>query len=747
MYPVSPRFLASISVSHRVAVRVRVFDTVQFGTAPVGGRVLPLIAGDVRMSSTADVKATAELTVPGDFWGQVQPFGPQVFLERGIDYGDGTQEFAALGWFRIDRAEQEDAPYGPVRLSCVDRIAQLQQNRVLRPYQVPDGTTHRQIFARLVNGNAGGGQSTAGYGMYLADEVPITWTSYNPDAARVYGGHVVEDDAYEYLAKLVDGRGCVLRFDEAGGLVVGPRDGDPAGPVVYAITTGTGGNLVRASRSVSREGVYNVVSAYGSDPAAPTGYQLAYNNDEASPLWWQGQFGVAPRFYASPVIRTSAAADSAAEAVLTRYTGLPSVLALYTVPNPALRPLDRVSATYDPDVAETHVVDEVTIPLVGDAPVQITTRPTNSPPATDLQLDPPGDGVQPFMGGTMTAYDPDTQQNVVEIGGEEFSNLPVSGCCDFGGGGGYDFDAYGGQVLLGYGPAGPMILGPIAQFPSEDPQPPDFAGFGQFGGGSGGYDQLYATPQVRSTFQDVRFGYRPGSDGPTPPVTLTLDPDTQVGDTVVVFQTLSYSLAGNQDPTNRIPAPTGSAVTEWTARTPVLSRLDENSFYGEGSALIVVWTGAVTTGGPSTVIVSVPNPVSESGGGTGLQYQNGLYGIGYVLAGPVTVVAADVWQREQTGPGADEAVAPSVDGARGGLLLACWQSSLIGVSVTPPTVPSSMSGQVSQQLDQGSDEQTYASSAREVLGAGGATGTRTAVFVSDPAYHGAASIVVRGAPR
>ncbi|GEL17697.1 DUF5047 domain-containing protein [Pseudonocardia asaccharolytica] len=390
MYEVSARFAEVVTGSHRAVSRVQVLTDTQFGTTPTGGIELPLLGGDVKLGSTSDVKATLSVTVPGDYWELCQPYGNELFVERGIDFGDGTRELVPLGYYRIDEVVQDDAPWGPIRVTCSDRIKQMQQNRVLYPYQVPaGGLSHRVIFHRLVNGDpaVSGQPSQEGYGMYIYHSVPIHWQGYDPDTTIVPAGQVVEDSTYEFLAKLAAGKGCVLIFDEAGELWVTPRDRDPSEQAVYTLRTGRTGTLVRASRSVSREGVYNIVSAYGSDSAHPTGYQLAYNNDRNSPLFWSGKFGAAPRYYASPVLKTAEAVEQAAATVLARYTGLPSNVSVWSVPHPALRPLDVVDAAIGTTL-ERHVIDNLTVPLVGDAPLEVVTRQLNPVGSIETQPDP-----------------------------------------------------------------------------------------------------------------------------------------------------------------------------------------------------------------------------------------------------------------------------------------------------------------------------------------------------------------------
>lgn len=397
MYDVSDRFLDAITGSHRAIVRVQVLPTAtmpQFGPNPLGGTELPLLDGDVKLASTADVNGSVDFTISGDYWDLLQPYGAELFVERGVDFGDGTRELVPCGYYGIEEIHQDRAPSGPVRVTGFDRAKRLKRSRVIYPIEFPPGTTHTAIFQRLVNGVTPPGAELLNYGMY-ANSVPILWTGYDPDQAKIGTSLTCEDDAHAFLAKIADARSCVLRFNRLGQLLVQPRNQPPGATPVYTVAPGSAGNLIEASRKVTRDGIYNIVVARGSDPANPTGYRLAYNNDPQSPLYWAGPFGAIARYYASPLILSFEAADIAAESVLSRYKGLPSSLAMMAVPNPALDPLDVVEARIGATPA-THLIDQVAIPLAGTSPVEIVTRTLNEVPTDE---DPTSGGGFPNPGG------------------------------------------------------------------------------------------------------------------------------------------------------------------------------------------------------------------------------------------------------------------------------------------------------------------------------------------------------------
>lgn len=410
MYPTSAKFQAAIAGTHRKVVRARILTDIQFGAKPTGGQPLAIKSGQVKFNSKEKVKAQLSLTVVGDYWEALEPYGVEIFVERGIAYGDGTEELVPLGYFRVDRISQGSAPAGEIQVEASERMTQLQDARIVYPYDYPAGVTHATLFDRLVNGYNDGLQRS--YGLYPrvggGADVPVRFIGYDGTRAILPAG-VVDDDAYEYMAKLAETKGCVLRFNRLGELEVVARDVPPGTDPDYVIKGGVGGNLVSASRELTREGVRNMIVTRGSDPAYPTGYALAYNFDPSNKLYIFGPFGVVPQYYASPLLQSNEQASAAAARILAKYKGLPSGLATVTVPNPAVDALDCLRITVGTKI-EDHVADEVTIPLAGDGMgVVIATRALNAVPVGDDETDPgTGTGGDPGSGtgggGTATPF-------------------------------------------------------------------------------------------------------------------------------------------------------------------------------------------------------------------------------------------------------------------------------------------------------------------------------------------------------
>lgn len=360
MRPASSAFLAAVTGSHTMLARARVVAPGQSGTDPDGDEI-GIIDGDVVYDATADVRATLDLTTPGYGWDPrvgrslIQPYGSEIFVERGIQIVTGATEWVSQGYYRIYEVGQDQAPHGDLRIAGRDRMSAIVDARLTAPRQFGASTLASDVVTQLVTEVLPDAQVD-----YLADDGPI-------------GRQLVaEQDRYAFLRDLADSRGARIYWDYRGHLVISPVP-DPDMPV-WTVAGGEGGVLVSVSRSISRDGVYNgvVATAEGADTQTPA-RALAVDNNPDSPTYWRGTYGQVPGFYSSPLISSSSQAASAARAMLQRTLGLPYAVDMSAVPNPALEDSDVITVAY-PGVSETHILDRLTIPLTAQAAMTGTTR-------------------------------------------------------------------------------------------------------------------------------------------------------------------------------------------------------------------------------------------------------------------------------------------------------------------------------------------------------------------------------------
>ncbi|HLU43588.1 MAG TPA: DUF5047 domain-containing protein [Natronosporangium sp.] len=354
---------ATISGSHTMRVEARAVTPGQVGDDPDGIEI-PIVSGDVQLDGTADVYATLNLTTDGrTLWPRLAtdplaPYGQEIWVRRGVDLGDEVL-WIPLGYFRVETVEQDQADDGPIRISGSDRMAGIIDARFVRPRQLDSGSVVGDVVRDLVT------EVSPSAEVVFDDELEF---------ATLGRTIVVEESRYDVLREIVTVAGKIWHWDGEGRLLIRSAP-DPEGEPLWQVRAGSGGVLVQARRSLTREGVYNAVSVRGEgadvqDPALA----VVVDDGPNSPTRWGGPFGKVPRFYSSPLITTEAQAVSAGEGILRRNLGLPYTLDYSQVPNPQLRPWDTVRLVHKHGDRELHVVETVTIPLDASTAQRVTTR-------------------------------------------------------------------------------------------------------------------------------------------------------------------------------------------------------------------------------------------------------------------------------------------------------------------------------------------------------------------------------------
>lgn len=368
MIPVADRVLSGVRGSHRAAVRARVVPPGQSGADPDGVEV-PILGGKVTLDATASVRGRLDLTTDGRGWhphpGEpLTPYGNEVFVERGLHVGGGV-EYVPLGYFRVYSVEQDDAPYGTLRVLARDRISALRDAKLVEPVQFKPAASIGSVFDRLVH-------------EVLPDadvDFDYAASSDTLDRQIIAGGDDSDtgNNRFEFLADMVNSRGKILFFDYRGVLVVRTPP-DPDEPV-FTIDAGPGGVMVSGARGVARDGVYNgvVATGEGADSDEPI-RAFAYDANPDSPTYWYGPFGKVPTFYSSPMITAPTHALTSARAILRRSLGLPYGIDFDTVPAAFLEPYDPLRVTYTDGQTGVHVLEKLTIPLTAASALSGTTK-------------------------------------------------------------------------------------------------------------------------------------------------------------------------------------------------------------------------------------------------------------------------------------------------------------------------------------------------------------------------------------
>lgn len=367
MRGVTASFLETLRGSHKAIFRARVCTTFQTGVNPTGTEI-PGIGGDVVSSASAAIRSTLHLTTsapwPATAADLLAPYGNEIFVERGIEFGNGLKEWVGLGYYRIETPEQEETPNGPVEVAASDRMAGIIAGRFLSPRQFLSSSTRGQVVDTLIK-----------------EVYPAAVTEWDDTGLRdgLLGRTIVaERDRYETLRDLVTSLGKIGYFDHRGIFVVRTAS-TVTGTPDWTVDAGANGVLVKMSRAITREGIYNVVVATGeATDTDPPSHATVADLSATSPTRYGGPFGPVPRFYTSPFITTDAQARDAASVLLRKNLGLPYQVSLEAVPNPALEPDDVIKVRYPTGAlslrSEVHIVETVTIPLDSSTPVTLRTR-------------------------------------------------------------------------------------------------------------------------------------------------------------------------------------------------------------------------------------------------------------------------------------------------------------------------------------------------------------------------------------
>jgi hypothetical protein len=356
---VSDQFLATLRGSHATVTQAIVCTTYQDGVEP-DGTTVPVLAGDVVIDGTADVRSTLDLTVDGTaMWPDAMddllaPYGNEIYVRRGVKFGNGSIEWVGLGYFRIESPEQDRVPNGPIQLTGSDRMAAIVEGRLLEPRQYLSTTTCGEAVADLVGD--------------LYPAATIEWDDSTAD--EPLGRTVaIEEDRYGGLSDIITSRGKIFYWDHRGFLSI--KDIPDPGVVVFEVDHGRDGVLISMKRRLDRRGIHNAVVATGeaTDDGAPV-RGIALDSNPSSPTYFYGRFGQVPRFYSSPLLTTEAQARKAALTMLRKETGLPYTVDFGMIANPALEPYDAVRIRR----RDVHTIDTLTVPLIAAQPMTGTTR-------------------------------------------------------------------------------------------------------------------------------------------------------------------------------------------------------------------------------------------------------------------------------------------------------------------------------------------------------------------------------------
>ncbi|MFJ4768464.1 DUF5047 domain-containing protein [Streptomyces uncialis] len=361
MYPVSARFRQALTTSHQIVTRV---DAYRGGTLIRAD--VPISGGSVSVDRGSKTRRSLSLTVadPGLLpWAANDPlavYGQRLVVSRGIRFPDGD-ELIPLGTFRVNEPSG-DVHMGPVTVTGQSSEATIIDDSFLAPTSTRGYTTCIQAIEYLIRQTL----PTATIANLTAGErnpsLPVaTW-----DAGA---------DRWEAVVQIATAMRAEIYVDVLDRFVIVDRPDPLTSPVVWDIAGGESGSLISASRSMSRNAVYNAVVVTGentSTTAAPVS-ATAYDTDPSSPTRWGGPYGKVARRYSSSMLTTVGDCLATATYMLADAIAPNVQTSISSLPNPALEASDCLRVSYA-GRRERFIAQSFTVPLAADGDFPITLR-------------------------------------------------------------------------------------------------------------------------------------------------------------------------------------------------------------------------------------------------------------------------------------------------------------------------------------------------------------------------------------
>lgn len=378
MYPVSQAFLAAVRNGAR---RLSVAD-VYYGGVFI--RTLPIADGRVQLDRSSLIMGSGTMTVgsstliPKFANSSLAPYAIEIRIRTGFQFSNGWTEMVPLGIFRLQNTNWTEAGGEIPNIEFFDRFQAIQEAGFLTPVD-RSGYTIKSTLATFIKD--------------IFPNANITFCS-DPIELLFPGGTIFQESRADAIQTCLTALGQEGHFDEVGDYFVhdvpGVTQTTPLTDAVYTIAPGEDGTLADAVRGVTRDGLINGVTCYGATTEAGVQYVgQAFDTDPQSPTYIgsytlnmagivdsheaKSQFGMATTQITNDSLTSNQQCIDYAKAYLRDHNGVSRSLEVTCASNPALRPGDTIMVKFLSGLAELHVIDSMSIPLVG-GDMTITTR-------------------------------------------------------------------------------------------------------------------------------------------------------------------------------------------------------------------------------------------------------------------------------------------------------------------------------------------------------------------------------------
>lgn len=328
MWQVSDGFMAALRGPHKMVTTVDVLDAT--GLTVAGG--LNVVGGSLVRDRKALNYGRCSLTIadpdmtPLTQEAELGPAGFEVYVQRGIEFPDGSTEMVPLGIFPIQDSTVDGVSL-VTTIEAVDRSQRISDARLETDRRL--NTWPSNVVETLVG--------------EVIPDVDIDTSSATPADTSVISVYEAGSDRWEICQDVGKAYGRETYFDGLGRCIIRDEPDVSTSPSVWTVDEGDGGVLVSVDLAWSRRPSYNRAIVTGTNTEFGVTYRgVATDSSPASPSYYSGNFGPKPIFYFSPHVTSTATAGAAARALLRSKQGVAMSLDFSAIPNPALEPGDVV---------------------------------------------------------------------------------------------------------------------------------------------------------------------------------------------------------------------------------------------------------------------------------------------------------------------------------------------------------------------------------------------------------------------
>lgn len=365
MYPISDKFRAALTRSHKIATRVEVLSAgatiALLDDVTISGAVTVEKQAAIRRRFQAKVVDRSGTLTPRVATDLLTPYGNEVRLWRGIDFQDGTaNELVPLGTFRLSRCEIVDADGVMIDLTGFDRSRTISRAKLTSPYTIAAGGDYSAAVHDLIDARM------AGLVYHFASTTATT-----PDLAFLEG-----DDPWTHANDMATSFGAEVFLDPLGDPVLRPEPDPNSGQIDWSYVEGPTATILGVKRVLDDEKTVNgyIVTGETTSNAVPVRGE-AWDDNPSSPTFRGGPYGEAPAFVRSPLVTTNDQATDMAAGLLRSTLGLSERVTHSALVNPAHDSGDIVAIRRAASgVDAVYVLDSFAIPLDQGAAMSATYR-------------------------------------------------------------------------------------------------------------------------------------------------------------------------------------------------------------------------------------------------------------------------------------------------------------------------------------------------------------------------------------